>query len=422
MTVADPASRPEAVSPPAQDARVRGWCPGAWRPMESGDGLILRLRPRLGRLTAAEVRALSAIAVRYGNGTVELTSRANLQIRGVAEAEHAACLAALVEAGLVDADPQAERQPALTVTPFWVAGDLTCRLFAALGAVLPDLPTLPDKVGIALDTGPAPMLTDCPADFRIERAAEGMVLLRADGFAAGRAVREAALPAALVELAAWFVATGGRARGRMARHLAHQPLPPAWRQTPALRPVPPPGPGTSIPGTALEAEALSAKGGGSTAQGWVVGLPLGQIPAADLRALVDTSGADAVRLTPWRSLVLERAADPLPVAPRLGLITRPDDPLSRVDACPGAPACPQATVETRTLARALAAQLAGRTLHLSGCAKSCARRTRADLTLVGRDGAFDLVRDGHPWDPPARRGLRPEHVVEIVARDARIIE
>ena len=34
-------SRPEA----------KGWCPGAYRPMMSGDGLVVRVRPTLARLT-----------------------------------------------------------------------------------------------------------------------------------------------------------------------------------------------------------------------------------------------------------------------------------------------------------------------------------------------------------------------------------
>ena len=27
--------------------QVKGWCPGAHRPMMSGDGLVVRIRPRL---------------------------------------------------------------------------------------------------------------------------------------------------------------------------------------------------------------------------------------------------------------------------------------------------------------------------------------------------------------------------------------
>ncbi len=63
---------------------VRGWCPGALRPMESGDGLIVRLRPRCGTLRAADVRAIADIAARYGNGLIDLTRRANIQMRGLA--------------------------------------------------------------------------------------------------------------------------------------------------------------------------------------------------------------------------------------------------------------------------------------------------------------------------------------------------
>ncbi|WP_395664493.1 hypothetical protein [Methylocella sp.] len=90
-----------------------------------------------------------------------------------------------------------------------------------------------------------------------------------------------------------------------------------------------------------------------------------------------------------------------------GLILDASDPLLRVVACPGAPACAQARASVRPLARALAPRLpAGRLLHVSGCAKGCALPGPADLTLVGRDdGGFDLVRDGAPWDEPARRAI-----------------
>ena len=39
---------------------VRGWCPDAWRPMAAGDGLIVRVKPRLGRLSADDMAALGA--------------------------------------------------------------------------------------------------------------------------------------------------------------------------------------------------------------------------------------------------------------------------------------------------------------------------------------------------------------------------
>ena len=35
---------------------IRGWCPGALRPMESGDGWVVRIRPIAGGLTQARPR------------------------------------------------------------------------------------------------------------------------------------------------------------------------------------------------------------------------------------------------------------------------------------------------------------------------------------------------------------------------------
>jgi precorrin-3B synthase len=102
-------------------------------------------------------------------------------------------------------------------------------------------------------------------------------------------------------------------------------------------------------------------------------------------------------------------------SPADGLILTPDDPRLAVTACTGAPGCPQATVETRALAAALAPRLrSGTRLHVSGCAKGCAHPGPADLTLVGRDGAFDLVVGGAPWDEPQRRGIAPRDVAALI--------
>ena len=136
--------------------------------------------------------------------------------------------------------------------------------------------------------------------------------------------------------------------------------------------------------------------------GAIYGAPFGQIDAGDLHALVKGSGASALRVTPWRLFLLEEAA----AADHPAVICRPGDPLLTVDACPGLPRCAAATVETRDLARALAGQVDG-SLHVSGCSKGCARPGRADVTLVGRGGTFDLVQAGLPWDAPSEQGLEP---------------
>jgi precorrin-3B synthase len=67
---------------------IKGWCPGALRPMRSGDGLVVRIRPHGGRLSQAQAVGVLELADRFGNGLMDITNRANLQIRGVSDAGH----------------------------------------------------------------------------------------------------------------------------------------------------------------------------------------------------------------------------------------------------------------------------------------------------------------------------------------------
>jgi precorrin-3B synthase len=49
-------------------------------------------------------------------------------------------------------------------------------------------------------------------------------------------------------------------------------------------------------------------------------------------------------------------------------------------------------------------------VHVSGCAKGCARQEKAPVTLVGRDGRYDLVLSGTAADTPVRTGLGRDEV------------
>jgi precorrin-3B synthase len=89
-----------------------------------------------------------------------------------------------------------------------------------------------------------------------------------------------------------------------------------------------------------------------------------------------------------------------------GIVAGADDPLLRIAACTGAPACEAAHAETRALAVTLAPHLLPEAqLHVSGCAKGCAHPARASVTLVATADGFDLVRNGTTRDAPALRGL-----------------
>lgn len=370
----------------AAEAQIKGWCPGAWRPMASGDGLVVRVRPCYGALERAQVLALCDAAQRWGSGVIELTNRGNIQLRGVGERDWSSLLAALIEAGLVEGTPEHEARRNILVAPDWQPDDDTHRATRLLLARLAELPALPAKVGFAVDAGKGPILANESADFRIERASAGELLVRAEGRERGTAVAtvEAAVTL-LIRLAHWFVASGGRSSGRVNRHRC--PLP-EW-----------------APERVTAAPSRPPFDVGDHPLGAVYGLRFGQVTAAELRQAVARSGVENVRVTPWRRLLLEGAS----LQPLEGLLTDNRAPELVTDACPGAPHCEQATVATRDLAAQLAGRVTGR-LHVSGCAKGCARRQAADTCVVGREGRYDLIFRGRADGSPHVTGLTASQV------------
>ncbi len=380
------------VNTPAQDLpHIQGWCPGALRPMLSGDGLVVRIRPRAGRLTPTQACGIAALSRQFGNGMLDVTSRANLQLRGVTQAAHPALIEGLRHLDLLDASPEVEARRNIVVSPFWAVDDGTLLLATALADALaaPNAPALPGKFGFAVDCGVEAVLRTTPADIRIERSHDGYVV-RAEGFSTGASVADIdAVPAAM-ELARWFMANGGgtAGRGRMAAlALAAKHALPARFQT-----------------TAVYSTSVARPEPGPAAIGWLVGAEFGQLPA---QTLADLSTLGALRITPWQMLLVEGAT----CAPQIaGLITKANDPRLRVVACTGAPGCLQAAAATRPLARTLAAHVpAGRLLHVSGCTKGCAHPTAA-LTLVATPAGFNLIRHGTASAPPELRALPPETI------------
>lgn len=374
---------------------IQGWCPGALRPMMSGDGLVVRLRAPLGRLTQAQAREIASLSTRYGNGLIDISNRANLQLRGVREEAHAPLIEGLRALGLIDANVESEARRNIVLAPFWGADDAAPRLAQALQAALaaPDVPLLPGKFGFAVDAGATPVLREVSTDIRIERAGERF-LVYGTGATTGALTDEAGAVPAAMALARWFVAAGGitNGRGRFKALLAREPvLPEAFRgaevpPAPTFAPVP-----------------------GPCAQGALVGLAFGQMQAQTLAAL---AALGPLRLTPWRMLLVEGLA----TLPALAdLITEPNAPLLRVFACTGAPGCAQAVAETRALARALAPHVPpGALLHVSGCGKGCAHPAPAPLTLVATAQGFDLIRDGACAAAPTLSGLAPHQIAEVL--------
>src|SRR3954467_7227553 len=60
-------------------------CPGALQTHSAADGGLARVRVPGGLLSAAQLRVLAGAARELGDGALELTSRGNVQLRGLAD-------------------------------------------------------------------------------------------------------------------------------------------------------------------------------------------------------------------------------------------------------------------------------------------------------------------------------------------------
>jgi precorrin-3B synthase len=162
-----------------------------------------------------------------------------------------------------------------------------------------------------------------------------------------------------------------------------------------------------------------------------VGAPFGRWRADELAAVADfaqSEGTGELRLTPWRALLIvtpdeDNARRVVSRAENRDFITSANDKRLAVIACPGAPECTQAIAETRAHVMDLAplAQkivgVDGVGLHLSGCAKGCARQSASPITLLACAEGFDLIENGGADGAPRFRSLTFEAVMrELSAR------
>ncbi len=56
------------MNAPSPDTLRRGWCPSTLKPMETGDGWLVRLHPPGARLTPAQLRRIAALAASTATG------------------------------------------------------------------------------------------------------------------------------------------------------------------------------------------------------------------------------------------------------------------------------------------------------------------------------------------------------------------
>ncbi|MFF4493907.1 cobalamin biosynthesis protein CobG [Streptomyces sp. NPDC001546] len=117
MLAAMPPQPPSAASRDEPVIRDRGdACPGALRLHAADDGYLARVRIPGGLLTVPQAVALGLAADRFGDGHLELTSRGNVQLRGLADGCGGGLAELLDGAGLLPA-PRHERVRNIVASP-----------------------------------------------------------------------------------------------------------------------------------------------------------------------------------------------------------------------------------------------------------------------------------------------------------------
>jgi precorrin-3B synthase len=405
-----PAPRRALPDAPAR----RGWCPGLARPMPTGDGLLARVHPPLGVLTVPQVRAVAEAARRYGNGHVDLTARANLQIRGVSEATRADLAGHLEDALLGDVRGDGGPQR-LTLTSPLAGHDPAERvdvpaIARAVEAAGRTVAGLPAKTLVVVEGRPDATWPD--ADLNVIARPDGDVAVAirsAQGWHLAVACPESQAADTVAALLAAFARSGHR----RVRDLSRDDLRGLIRTLATDRRVGSPLRSLPDAGGRAFAPPAGVVRLGSARAGIAVDAPFGRCTALmldDAVAVAEALGAGEIRLSPTRGLVLIAPPGAATTAALASLADRfivtPDDPRRAVDACTGAPGCASGSTPTLDDAAALSAAFrpfaaAGMSAHVSGCAKGCARPGPADFTLVARDGLYGAVVPGAPGDEPA---------------------
>jgi precorrin-3B synthase len=396
----------------------RGACPGLSAPMQTGDGLLARLTPTDAIALDAFI-GFCATARTHGNGTIEVSARGSLQVRGLSAesaprfAEAVAALGIPASDGVpVLSDPLGADDPSATVD----TGALAARLRQAIAAA--DLALAP-KVSVIVDGGGWLHLDALAADVRLVATGTRQAprLAVAIGGDAASATPLGSLNPAAAEAATLRLLGVIAARGRDARagDVLRRDGVDAFRSVVSELKPEAPTPRRKF----AEPVGRHALRDGAVALG--VALAFAHAQAEQLIRLCEIAAGHRLRTArpiPGRALLLiggAAMAEVADAAGELGFITRADDPRRRVIACPGKPACAAGLIAARALAAEIARALppGGDLIHVSGCAKGCAYPGRAPLTVVGTERGCGIIRDGSAQATPNTYVAAVDLVTEI---------
>ncbi|MGH9025068.1 MAG: precorrin-3B synthase [Acidimicrobiia bacterium] len=362
------------------------------------DGWLARVRLPGGRATSAQLLALGEVAA-TGNGLVDVTRRANVQIRGLARHSGEAAALTLEPVGVLPsvthelvrnivANPFGGRQAGASCLTDAVVERLDGQLCADNG-----LQALPERFLFGVDDGSGilnGLRVDVAAIATARREAAERFRLVIGGAATNLTASPEQTPEMVLSAARAFLTVRDELDSR-AWHVAELP---GGAPTLAKRL------GSKIVDVSADDQlpllpGLLRQRDGATA---VTGLvPLGRLDAVTLVSLADL--VPEVRFSPRRTVTVvdvntDEAPGLLDGMARIGLVTAPGSGWEGLTSCVGTGACTKARVDVRGAA-VKRARLRGASApleHWSACQRRCGEPGNAGITVATGDRNL-LVRE-----------------------------
>ncbi len=343
-------------------------CPGALQVHQAADGGLARIRLAGGMITAAQLEALAHAATEFGSPAMELTSRGNIQVRGIHD--EAGLAAAVEAAGLL---PSATHERVRNIVASPLSGrsgglgdirDVVRDLDSGLQR-RPDLAELPGRFWFGADDGRGDISGLAP-DVSTHLISSDIAAVLVAGRDTGVRIPAAQAAGTLLDLAQAFLKIRGNRWRTSELDNADELLAGA-----GLRPTEPPG--ATWPPVDTPPVGWITQDDGRIALAAAVPLGVLQARTAEFVAAITAP----VVITPWRSLLIcdleDGIADTsLRVLAPLGLIFDAHSPWLSISACTGSPGCAKSLADVRSdaAAAAEAGEPAGRR-HFVGCERAC---------------------------------------------------
>jgi ferredoxin-nitrite reductase len=386
---------------------------------------MARLRIPGGALSTFQLREIARVAAELTTGYVQITTRANFQIRLIEPKDAPEVLRRIQAVGLhtrgagadnirnLTANPTAGIDPVELIDVLPYVRDLAARIINHR-----EFYDLPRKFNIAYDGGGLIGSVEDTNDIGVKAvpAGVGVAFRIALGGATGHKafardlgvlVEPAKINQVVTALVRVFIARGNRGDRKKARlkHLLEKmSLAEYLAETEKLL-------GYELPRSLYEPDQLRwasqelphshigdfpQKQRGLNYVG--VALPVGQITPKQMQRLAEVAdlyGSGEVRLTVWQNLIIPNVPDAFVktlqrAVERMGLSTQQSNVTSGIIACTGNSFCKFAASNTKAHALALGKHLEKKleldqpvNIHLTGCPNSCAQHFMGDIGLLG---------------------------------------